>query len=96
MDAPGNRVGTVTGGKATVVGAALFAAFGHVVPYALNDLPTRAGWVLEELTFQDFGFSEGSLSEALHKDGVEASAPTSGQRRVLRDRAIRRAKAWWV
>lgn len=37
-----------------------FFGHGHMVDYPLNWLPTRAGWVLENITFEDFGFSVSS------------------------------------
>src|SRR5262245_56333343 len=40
-------------------GAKQFYGHGYVVPYDLDHLGDRAGWVLEELTFWDFGFSDG-------------------------------------
>jgi hypothetical protein len=36
-------------------GAEQWYGHGHYVPYAMDWISVRAGWLLEELTFQDFG-----------------------------------------
>ena len=37
-------------------GATKFYGHGHYIPYDIDWLSVRAGWLLEELTFQDFGY----------------------------------------
>src|SRR5689334_9527089 len=44
-------------------GAKMFYGHGWIVDYDLDCLPARAGWALEELTFENFGFSEGIIRE---------------------------------
>lgn len=62
-------------------GTRRFHGHGLVVPYDIDRLGARAGWVLEDLTFRDFGFSR-----AAHPDATEPAehpdAPT-------------RAASWW-
>jgi len=48
--------------------------------YGLNEIQVRAGWLLERITFQDFGFSGGSDLEH-----------TAEERHV----SVALAKAWW-
>lgn len=43
-------------------GAEMFYGHGWVVNYDIDWLSVRAGWVLEGLTFQDFGFEESNMS----------------------------------
>jgi hypothetical protein len=43
-------------------GADKFYGHGWVLDYDVDWVPIRAGWLLEELTFQDFGFSEGAIN----------------------------------
>jgi hypothetical protein len=42
-------------------GAKTFYGHGYIVDYDLDFLPVRAGWALEELTFQDFAFHAGQI-----------------------------------
>jgi hypothetical protein len=67
--------------------------YGHgwVVPYDIDWLSVRAGWALEELAFQDFGFRGDMLSAF---DGPSA-APDNRAARDHRVAAAARAHAWW-
>jgi hypothetical protein len=57
---------------------------GPVIQYALDWTTDRAGWVLEALTFDDFGFS------------ATATAPESAaETAARRARAARAARTWW-
>jgi hypothetical protein len=44
-------------------GAKTFYGHGYIVDYAIDSLAVRAGWALESLTFQDFGFRSGTIQE---------------------------------
>ncbi len=44
-------------------GAKTFYGHGWLIDYDLDCLPARAGWLLEELTFENFGFEEGVIHE---------------------------------
>lgn len=52
-------------------GASEFYGHGRIVDYDLDWIAIRAGWALENLTFQNFGFSENVITEKelmeLHK-----------------------------
>ena len=44
-------------------GAETFYGHGYVINYALDSLAVRAGWVLESMTFQNFGYRAGTITE---------------------------------
>ncbi|MCL9806667.1 hypothetical protein NAT51_14115 [Flavobacterium amniphilum] len=44
-------------------GATEFYGHGHYVPYDMDWISVRAGWLLEELTFQDFGYKIVEIDE---------------------------------
>lgn len=44
-------------------GAKTFYGHGYIVNYDLDSLAVRAGWVLESITFQDFGFRSNTIQE---------------------------------
>ena len=88
-------------------GAETFYGHGWIVPYDLDRLSVRAGWKLEQIAFQDFGFSERGIEEDDLLDAaiagrrdvplgevteVDADAARRGRRR---SRAVARAQAWW-
>src|SRR5262245_27636996 len=50
------RVPLTETGDLIYPGAKEFYGHGFIVDYDLDVLAVRAGWVLEDLTFQDFGF----------------------------------------
>ena len=85
-------------------GAKTFYGHGMLIDYDLDYLAARAGWLLERIAFEDFGFSAGSLSEARLFDAVRR-----GKRDVpLRDAvpqpvgprdfapSAEKARAWWA
>ena len=85
-------------------GAKKFYGHGGILDYDVDWLTVRAGWALETLTFQDFGFSEGSIREADLMKAVIARqsnvtltdpAKTPEIKQRLRAEAVARAKAWW-
>ena len=65
-------------------GAEKFYGHGWVLDYDVDWLSIRAGWALEDLTFQNFGFREREMVK-WH------STPRSR----LRAAAVSHAKAWW-
>ena len=88
-------------------GAKKFYGHGSIIDYDIDWIGVRAGWALERLTFQHFGFSEGAIkeSELLRATlGGKRDAPLSEvigppgnveSRRQARGEAVRRAKEWW-
>ena len=45
-------------------GATQFYGHGHYVPYDMDWISVRAGWLLEELSFQDFGYKTSGVDDA--------------------------------
>ena len=88
-------------------GAKTFYGHGWVLDYDVDWLSARAGWALEELTFNDFGFRGGMIRESdllraalkgkrdvpLSEVAAASDDPESVARR--RAEAVRRAKEWW-
>jgi len=70
-------------------GAKEFFGHGMGVPYELHDIGVRAGWVLEELTFQSFGFQEGTF---MSKNQSEKELE---ERRKRIEGAVTLAENWW-
>ena len=56
-------------------GAKEFYGHGWIVNYDIDWISVRAAWVLEEITFQDFGYQDGAITEkelmALHQKGYQ-------------------------
>jgi hypothetical protein len=88
-------------------GAEMFYGHGFIVNYDLDYLPARAGWALEELTFENFGF-EGPVvtKEQLRAPGREGKMdvpmeeisprPNPADRKARFAAAVAKAKAWWA
>jgi hypothetical protein len=88
-------------------GAESYWGHGHILRYDVDWLSVRAGWALEQIAFQDFGFSEDSIQEsdlfrATTRGQVDVPlqevAPIdvpAEARQQQRSAAVRRARAWW-
>lgn len=85
-------------------GAAEFYGHGEVLNYDIDWLSVRAGWMLEQISFQDFGFSDASIDhDELLRAGkkdvplreVAPLAPDAAARKKQRSKAILQAKTWW-
>jgi len=71
-------------------GAEEFFGHGWVLPYDIDWIPTRAGWVIEEIAGESFGFLE-------EGEGFpRPDAFTAEQRAEKRRGAVKKAKEWWV
>ena len=87
-------------------GAKMFYGHGWIIDYDIDRLDVRAGWALEELTFENFGFSDGAIHEAQllaavrsgQRDVPLESVAHSGSEDRTRSRnaAIARAKKWYL
>ena len=88
-------------------GAKTFYGHGYIVDYDLDWLSARAGWALENLTFQNFGFARGVIDhDAMFNatvagkadkplpDVVDLKPDPVGQQK-LREAASERANNWW-
>ena len=85
-------------------GAKEFYGHGYVVYYDIDWISVRAGWALEAITFQSFGFREGAMKESeLLKAAIRGDkkvqltdpAQKAEVRKQIRAEATSRAKAWW-
>jgi len=89
-------------------GAKTFYGHGRILDYDVDWLSVRAGWALEKLTFNDFGFSGGQIKKS---DLLQATLkgkrdvplgdvikPAAGPDELTRRRAeaVRKAKEWWA
>jgi hypothetical protein len=88
-------------------GAKTFYGHGYMVDYALDSLAVRAGWALESITFQDFGFRSGTIQEdalfkALREHGPgdmpleQAVGPQKTPESGPVAAAAARARQWWA
>ena len=88
-------------------GAKTFYGHGWMIDYDLDRLDVRAGWALEELTFENFGFAENVIREtdllaavrqgkqdALLQD-VTPARDDPGTRQLKRSMAVDRARSWY-
>ena len=64
-------------------GAKQFYGHGWAIDYDIDWLSVRAGWALEDLTFQNFGFR------------LTHSSTTPDVKKRLRAESVARAKTWW-
>ena len=89
-------------------GASEFWGHGGIVDYDIDWVSVRAGWALEELTFQAFGFREGAIDhDALLKAVMagKVDVPLSDvappmhdaeAKQERRSRAAAKAGDWWT
>jgi hypothetical protein len=85
-------------------GAETFYGHGRIVNYALDSVVVRAGWILESMTFQDFGFRSGTITEDKlfqamreHPGDMpmeQAAGPQKGPEPIAS--AAERARQWWA
>ena len=71
-------------------GAVEYYGHGHYIPYAIDWISIRAGWLIQELTFQDFGYETTNTGNLTWKDKPE------GQKlKELRKLQAEKVKKWW-
>jgi hypothetical protein len=92
-------------------GAEKFYGHGQIIDYDIDDLCVRSGWLLEDLTFQNFGFSGIHLPDNELTDYIRFSFPeyynnsanrkeidkmsVADKRKLIRSISIDRARSWW-
>ncbi len=85
-------------------GARTFYGTGLILDYDIDHLAVRAGWVLERITFEDFGFRQGMMSESTFLDAsmrVQRVVPLSEIVSLKETpaaqihEAAERARDWW-
>lgn len=86
-------------------GAKTFYGHGYMVDYAIDSLAVRAGWVLESITFQDFGFHSGTIQEDALLKAMRENPPGDmpleqavGPQKAPGpiSEAAARARRWWA
>lgn len=91
-------------------GAEKFYGHGQIIDYDIDNLIIRAGWIIEEITFQDFGFStihdrDEKLLEHIKQEykkylsqdylnKLEKSTPAE-IRNEMKKMASKKAAEWW-
>lgn len=58
-----NLVKLTNTGDLIYPGATEFYGHGYIIDYNIDWISVRAGWVLEEITFEDFGYKQNKISE---------------------------------
>ncbi len=92
-------------------GAERFYGHGEIIDYDIDQIPVRAGWLIEKITFQNFGFSYiHDLGKNLHNhlkyhfnsSDIDqfTSKPVNSlnveeQRELIRDLSVYNAQKWW-
>jgi len=87
-------------------GAEEFYGHGWVIDYDIDFIAIRAGWVIEELTFQDFGFKENIISDKqlieFHKSNYKEyqqngfhEIELKGSKKNELQETIEKVKNWW-
>jgi len=92
-------------------GADKFFGHGQIIDYDIDKTDVRAGWLLEELAFQNFGFTGVHIQENDLSDYIRFHFPkfynnsrnrklidTSSEtekREMIRDLSTREAEKWW-
>jgi hypothetical protein len=92
-------------------GAEKFFGHGQIIDYDIDELCVRAGWLLEDLTFQNFGFIGIHLQDNELMDFIKFAfaeyynnstnrhqlekMSTSERRKLIRSLSIKRAQDWW-
>jgi hypothetical protein len=92
-------------------GAERFYGHGQIVDYDIDDLSVRAGWLLEDLAFQNFGFTGVHLPDNELSGFIEFNFPdyfnnsrnrqdlermaATEKRKLIKTLSVKKAQAWW-
>ncbi len=92
-------------------GATKFYGHGQIIEYNIDEISIRAGWLLEDITFQSFGFSGIHLPENELHDFIQATFPhyisnitnkqkldkmtSAEKRKLIKSLSIQKAQEWW-
>lgn len=92
-------------------GAEKFFGHGQIIDYDIDKLDVRAGWLLEELTFQNFGFSGVHIESGALIDFIRFNFPKyynnsrnrqliensseKEKRDIIRKLSVQEAQKWW-
>ena len=92
-------------------GAEKFYGHGQIIDYNIDDMCIRAGWLIEEITFQKFGFDGVHIQEDRLNNYIKYNFPayydkkgtkdklenisTPEKRSLIKDLSIKKANDWW-
>ena len=92
-------------------GAERFYGHGQIVDYDIDEIAVRAGWLIEEIAFQNFGFTGIHLPEDELTGFIEYNFPdycdnsrnkqglnkmtAPEKRRLIKSLSIKKAQSWW-
>ncbi len=92
-------------------GAEKFYGHGQIIDYDIDDICIRAGWLIEEIAFQKFGFDGVHVQEERLINYIKYNFPgyydkgdnmnklekmsAAGKRDLIKDLSIKNAKDWW-
>lgn len=92
-------------------GAEKFYGHGQIIDYDIDDMCIRAGWLLEEISFQKFGFDGVHIQEDRLISYIKYNFPdyynskdnkdklekstTPEKRSLIKDLSIKKAQDWW-
>lgn len=92
-------------------GSEKFFGYGQIIAYDIDKLAIRAGWLLEELTFQNFGFSGMHIEEFKLDHHISITFPdyynnsgnrkkiqkcsTAEKRKMILALSRKKAASWW-
>jgi hypothetical protein len=92
-------------------GTKKFYGHGQIVDHNIDEICIRAGWLLEDITFQNFGFAGIYLPEneldayikdifpeyynSTHNKQGFENMSISEKRKIIRNLSIKKAQSWW-
>jgi hypothetical protein len=92
-------------------GTKKFYGHGQILDYNIDEICIRAGWLLEELAFQNFGFAGIYIPETELADFIKSNfedyyaglpnkqslenMSASEKRKIIRSLSIKKAQEWW-
>jgi hypothetical protein len=92
-------------------GAEKYFGHGQIIDYDIDDICVRAGWLLEDLTFRNFGFTGIHLADQELTGFIRENFPNycsdpanilqldqlsaTGKRRLIRALSIEQVRSWW-
>jgi hypothetical protein len=92
-------------------GAERFYGHGQIVDYSIDEISIRAGWLLEEIAFQNFGFTGIHLPEDELTGFIQYNFPeycdntrnkqglnkmtVDEKRELIKSLSIKKAQSWW-
>lgn len=107
-----DKVSLENTGNLIYPGALKFYGHGQILDYDIDYMLVRAGWLLEEISFANFGFSGIHLTDDEARDFIKMTFPEyynnssnrkkieSAQnpelRKIITDLSVASAKAWWA